>query len=372
MNHLPSTNQPFVPPEKPLEKNIPESSFPDPSLSSTAIETSVESNDVRRNEIQDEVSVTLPTTSQSTPPKVVVKNEEAEKPEKENVLRHHGLASEGMGVSVKTPELEVEPAKSAGMTVSMETKSGGISEHGLQASVAAESEDANTKDIEDEVRVPPVLQEADQLKEDELSDEDESLDLSDLSLPDGNEPYVPSALQTEQRRGSKPEEENVVRKDPEVSAGPSKPAVVPADATKSITEHISEDIHDSAALEDSEGHNDLPVYGEEDKTLPKNTENVSKQPELLDVRSDVDKTKKDTNDSLFKDDKEKAVNELLPKDEEVTAQEKAEEERKPLVSVDGFLALLQAVDADVEVSFSPEALYHSPQCSSDMREEIVR
>ena len=47
-------------------------------------------------------------------------------------------------------------------------------------------------------------------------------------------------------------------------------------------------------------------------------------------------------------------------------------EIKPSVSLDGFLCLLQAVDADVEVSFSPETLYHSPSCSTDMREEIIR
>ncbi|KAJ7357406.1 hypothetical protein OS493_024917 [Desmophyllum pertusum] len=52
--------------------------------------------------------------------------------------------------------------------------------------------------------------------------------------------------------------------------------------------------------------------------------------------------------------------------------QRTEEEKKPSVSVDGFLCLVQAVDVDVEVSFSPETLYHSPHCSSVTREEVIR
>ena len=387
-NHLPPTNQPFVPPEKPLERNIPTSSFPEPSLSSTFVETSMESNDARRNEIQEDVSVSPPSTSQPTPPKPVVKDKEAGKPEKEYVLKHQSLLSEGTEVSVKSRELEVEPGKSPGMTATTTSKSAAVPEGGLRESPLVESEDANLKDMKGKAHAQPVLQGSNELKEDELSDEDESLDLSDLSLPDGNEHYIPSALQKEQKNDSKlTKEENRYDADGdlEVSAGHSKPAVVP-DATKSITEDISEDIPESAALDEIEDHRDLPVYGEGDRTLLSNIENVSKQPEGLHISSDVDEMKKDANEvlhrdvvekdesgALHKDDVEKVTKELLPKDEtEVSAQVKAEEEKEPSVSVDGFLALLQAVDGDVEVSFSPEALYHSPQCSPDMREEIVR
>ncbi|XP_048586478.1 uncharacterized protein LOC5520708 isoform X2 [Nematostella vectensis] len=41
------------------------------------------------------------------------------------------------------------------------------------------------------------------------------------------------------------------------------------------------------------------------------------------------------------------------------------------VSVDEFLVMLSVVDDDIEVSFSPESLYHSPACSTSMKEDII-
>ena len=373
-NHLHPGNQPFVPPEKPLEANIPTSSFPEPSLSSTVLESSEEGNSVRRNDMQDGVSVT-PSTSQSTPPKAVVKDREIGKPEKEYALKPQSLASEGTEMAVKNRELELEPAGSAGITA-ISAKSAGISEDGLRRRLGIEPEEADTRDVKDEVRVQPALQETSELKDAELSDEEESLgDLSDLSLPDGNEHYVPSALQNEYRRDSKHAEEekfNDAREKQEVLSGPSEPAAVP-DTAKSITEDISEDIPESVALDESEDNDEPPVHDERDNAQQNNAETASKPEDVLGDMSGVDKRKMDSNEVLHEEDRGKDSNELLSKDETaIPAQKNEEEQKKPSVSVDGFLALLQVVDADVEVSFSPEALYRSPRCSSDMHEEIVR
>ena len=375
VNHLHPANQPFVPPEKPLETNIPTStSFPEPSLSSTVLESSVEGNSVRRDDRQEGVSV-APSTSQSTPPKALVKDREVGKSKKEYALKPQSLASEGTELAVKNRKLELEPAESAGLTATS-AKSGVISEDELRERLEIEPEEADTKDVRDDVHVQPALQESSELKDAELSDEEESLgDLSDLSLPDGNEHYVPSALQNEYRRNSKHTEEekvNDAREKQEALSGPSEPAVLP-DTAKSITEDISEDIPESVALEESEDNNELPVHDERDNMLLSNAEKASKPEDVLGAMSSVDKTKMDSKEVLLEDEREKDSNELLPKDEtEIPAQKKEEVQRKPSVGVNGFLALLQAVGADVEVSFSPEALYRSPQCSSDMCEEIVR
>lgn len=338
--HLPPetypTNQPFVPPEKPLERSIPMSGFPDPSLSSTVIETSLESNNARNHEIKEDESVTSPATSQATP------NAVTEKPEKKNLLKHQGLPSDDVThtkLSEKAQTFDVEPIK----TVQ-------IPDYGQQKRTEVDSEDVKNEKLKDEVPLTP--QESNKLKELSDEDEEESLDLSDLSLPDGNEKeglsYVPSQL-------SKQEKENITafRRDLEVSAGPSNPVAVP-DATKSVTEDISEDIPESVALEGEEDFNDVPVHDEG------SGEQVADQPKMLDVDNDV------------KDEGEEDVDEVLAEDETGVPAQKTEEEKAPSVSVDGFLCLLQAVDADVEVSFSPEALYHSPRCSPDTREEITR
>ena len=313
------------------------SGFPDPSLPSTVTDTPLESNSVHSRQFKEDDSVTLP-TSQST------SNAAVEKPVKEN-LTHTKL-------SEKARKLDIEPVK----TVE-------IPQYGKQERIEFDPEEVKNEKRKDEV--PVVTQESNELKElsdeEEDEDEDESLDLSDLSLPDGGEKYAPSFIPS-QKKPSHHEKEDVavVRKDSEISSGPSKPVAV-LDATKSVTEEISEDIPESVALEGDETLNDVPAHDERKESLPSSGELVADQPKMLDVDNDVHE----------KDEKEEDLKEVLTKDKAEIPAQKMKEERTPSVSVDGFLCLLQVVDADVEVSFSPEALYHSPRCSSDMREEIV-
>ncbi|KAL9954801.1 hypothetical protein ACROYT_G042380 [Oculina patagonica] len=345
--HLPPetypANQPFAPPEKPLERSIPMSGFPDPSLSSTVIETSLGSNNVGNQDTKEDESVTSPTTSHATP------NAVTEKPEKENLLKHQGLPSDDVThteLSEKARKLDLEPAKSVE-----------IPDYGEKERTEVDLEDVKNEKLKDEVPLAP--QESNKLKElSDDEDEEESLDLSDLSLPDGNEKgglsYIPSQL-------SKQEKENITvfRRDSEVSAGPSNPVAVP-DATKSVTEDISEDIPKSVTLEGDEDFGDVPIRDEGKEILSSSGEQVAEQHKMLDVSNDV------------KDEAEEDIDEVLAEDEAEVSTQKTEKEKAPSVSVDGFLCLLQAVDADVEVSFSPEALYHSPRCSPDTREEITR
>ena len=42
------------------------------------------------------------------------------------------------------------------------------------------------------------------------------------------------------------------------------------------------------------------------------------------------------------------------------------------ISVSGFVTLVKTVDADLEVSFSPETVYRSPRYPPDVREEIIK
>ncbi|KAJ7357458.1 hypothetical protein OS493_024974 [Desmophyllum pertusum] len=165
------TNHAFVPPEKPLERSKPMSSFPDPSLSSTVIETSVESNNVR----QEDDSVISPISSQATP------NVVAEKPGKEYQLKHQGLPSENLTeVSVKAPKHGVDPVKPVKhVEPAKPVEPVGIPQGGQQRRLE-DTKNAELKDV-----VPLMPQESNEFKE--LSDDEESLDLSDLSLPDGNE-----------------------------------------------------------------------------------------------------------------------------------------------------------------------------------------
>lgn len=339
-----STNQPFVPPEKPLERSIPMSGFPDPSLSSTVIETSVDSSNVHHDHgMKEDKSFTTPTTSQATPNAVVVK------PGKENLVKQQSLPSEEITeLSEKARKLGVEPVKSVG-----------IPQDGNQQNTGVDSEDGKDEELKD--KVPLTLQQSNKLEERSDEDDEESLDLSDLSLPDGNKeglPFMPSQKGPMRHEG-KQEEANVFHGESEVSGGTSNPVVVP-DATKSVTEEVSEDIPESVALDGDEDLNDVPVHNEGEETLTSSGKQVAEQAKMFDVSKDV------------KDEREEDINEVLAKDEMETPTQKTEEERTPSLSVDGFLCLLQAVDADVEVSFSPETLYHSPRCSLDMREEIIR
>ena len=337
------SNQPFVPPEKPLERSIPVSDLPDPSFSSAVIETSLESGETHRDHgMKDAKSFTTPTTSEATPIAAVVK------PAKENQVKQQSSPSEEITeLSEKAQKLGAEPVKSVA-----------IPQDGKQQSAGVVTVDGKNEKLKDKVSL--TLKQTNKL-EVEQSDEDdeESLDLSDLSLPDGNKeglPFIPSQVEAV-RHEDKREEATVFRGDSEVSVGTTNPVVVP-DAAKSVTEDISEDIPESVALDDDEDLNDVPVRDEGKEILTNSGGQAAEQPKEGEINKD--------------DEREKDVNEVLAKDEMETPLSKTEEERAPSVSVDGFLCLLQAVDADVEVSFSPETLYHSPRCSSDMREEIIR
>ena len=55
MNQRPLANEPIEPPEKPLERNIPTSSFTELSLSSAVMETSAGSNDVRPEKAHEDM-----------------------------------------------------------------------------------------------------------------------------------------------------------------------------------------------------------------------------------------------------------------------------------------------------------------------------
>ena len=337
------SNQPFVPPEKPLERGIPVSGFPDPSLSSTVIETSLESSKTHHdNGMKEDKSFTTPTTSEAAPNTSVVK------PAKQNLVKQQSLPSEEITeLSEKPQRLGVAPVKS------VEIQQDGLS----QQNTGDDSMNGKNEKLKDKVSM--TLQQANKLEERSDDDDEESLDLSDLSLPDGNKeglPFIPS--QKEPARYEDKQEEAFCE-DLGLSGGTSNPVVVP-DATKSITEDISEDIPESVALDDDKDLDDVPVHDEGEETLTSRGGQAAEQPKEIEISKDV-------NDEMEKD-----INEVLAKDDMETPLLKTEEDRAPSVSVDGFLCLLQAVDADVEVSFSPETLYHSPRCSSDMREEIIR
>ena len=339
-----SINQPFVPPEKPLERSIPTSGFPDPSLSSTFVETSVESrNSHHDHEMKEDKSFTTPTSSEATP------NEALVKPAKEKIVKQQSLPSEEITkLSEEVRTRGVEHLKSVGIT-----------QEGNQKKTGIDLEDG--KDEKPKDKVVLTLQQSNELEEQSDEDDEESLDLSDLSLPDGKKeglPIIPLQKQPV-RHEDKQGEANVFHRDSEVSGGTTNPVVVP-DATKSITEDISEDIPESVALDGDEELNDVPVHDEGEVRFTSSGGQAAEHPKEFEVSKDVN------------DEREEDKNEVQAKDEMETPAQKKEEEKRSPVSVDGFLCLLQAVDADVEVSFSPETLYRSPSCSSDMRDEIIR
>ena len=353
LNKRPLANEPNEPPEKPLERNIPTSSSPGPSLLSTLIETSAESNDVRPKKAHEDMYATRTGQRQSVTREEI---EDKEENSPESVVKGQGLGREKTEV---LRELEAKPEEPTRVKASREAIPEGISEDVSKGSPdVVESDVVIPRESEAEKHAPPILA-ANELEQAEQSDDDESLDLSDLSLPDGNEPYVPSVLQGDRRLSREQAEERLGRKDPDVSAEPSKTNVVP-ETSKSFTEEISEEIVETAPLDDSEGHDDL-VHDEGSKILPKNDAEISfsDSPKVQDVRSDEDGKGKVTSKNVLEPEAEKDERESLLKDGSSRTPQKAAEDKKPSVDVDGFLALLQTVDADVEVSFSPEALYRS-------------
>lgn len=366
LNHRPLANEPIVPPEKPLERKVPMSSFPEPSLSSTLIETSAESNDVRPEKAHEDMYATRTGQRQSVT-REEIKDKEESSPE--SVVKGQSLGREKTEV---LRELEAKPEEPTTVKASRAAIPEGATEDASKKSPErVESDVVITREPEAEKHAPPIL-DANELEQAEQSDDDESLDLSDLSLPDGNEQYVPSVFQGDGRLSREQAEERLDRKDPDVPVEPTKPNIAP-ERSKSFTEEISEEMVEPAPLDDNERHDDL-VHGEGSKLLPKSNAdiNVLESPKGQDVRSDEDEKEKVTSENVLEPEVEKDVRDSSVKDGSGRTLQKTAEDKKPSVDVDGFLALLQTVDSDVEVSFSPEALYRSAQCSSDLRQEITR
>lgn len=333
-------SQSFVTPEKPLERSNPMSSLKNPPLSSPASGTSVvNTNQEHHLETREDDSAISPTSSQATP------NVLTDKPEKESVLKNESLPAEGSADFKTASKPEVEPVK----TVEM-------SNGRPQEEMEVKSVDAK---IEERIaEAPGTPQELHKVRE--QSDDEESLDLSDLSLPDGGDAggisYVPS--QIEHKNVDEPQKDATLSGDLEFSASPSKPAVV-QDNSKSFTEDISEHIPESVPS-DNDSDADIPLHDKVKEKPPSSVEKVTEKSERLHVSDNAEDGEDAGRDEVVGDVKTEVQAEMT------------HVEIKPSVSLDGFLCLLQAVDADVEVSFSPETLYHSPSCSTDMREEIIR
>ncbi|XP_022806429.1 uncharacterized protein LOC111343504 [Stylophora pistillata] len=335
-----TTGQPFVTPEKPLERSNPMTSLKNPPLSSPVSGTSVvNTNQEHHFETREDDTAISPMSSQAT------SNVLTDKPEKESVLKNESLPAEGSADLETASKPKVEPVKA------VEISNGRPQEQ-------KEGKSVDTKIEERIAEAPGTPQELHKVRE--QSDDEESLDLSDLSLPDGGDAggtfYVPS--QIEHKNVNEPNKNATLSGDLEISASVSKPAVIP-DYSKSFTEDISEDIPESVLSENERDAADVPVHEEKEK-LPSTVAKVTEQSGRLDT-SDNTKKGDDTDGDEVVDDVKTEVQ-----------AEMTHEEIKPSVSLDGFLCLLQAVDADVEVSFSPETLYHSPSCSSDMRAEITK
>ena len=111
---------------------------------------------------------------------------------------------------------------------------------------------------------------------------------------------------------------------------------------------------------DNDSDADIPLHDKVKEKPPSSVEKVTEKSERLHVSDNAEDGEDAGRDEVVGDVKTEVQAEMT------------HVEIKPSVSLDGFLCLLQAVDADVEVSFSPETLYHSPSCSTDMREEIIR
>lgn len=368
-NHLASVHQPLIPPEKPLEDNVPSPILPQPSQSSTLIKSAEERNDNHTKEIQQEGSVTLSTTSG---PKETVQGRKTEEMEAID-----GSIDGSMRRGPEGERSEVLASGSQGMedAEKLERSSTEASKATMDASLP-ESLGKECKDtVVEEKHSLPELQESKQVKGAESSDDDESLTLSDISLPDGNEHYVPSALQKAEGPDYSDTQEFVkindaAREEEANFEEVSKPAI-DLNAQKSISEDISEDIPESIVSEISTKGSHFQL--QEDVTPPGEPGDSSEQAKIVTDKNAQNEKKVDSDDVLLKDDSNQDAGGFLAnKDTEKPVQMKTDEPKKPTITEDGFMAILQAVDADVEVSFSPEALYRSPQCSSDMRDEIIR
>ena len=176
-------------------------------------------------------------------------------------------------------------------------------------------------------------------------DGEETSNLSHVTLPDGGGSRDQPALQKEESFAINfKEEAEACEEQRNVGDRQEKPEADPA-AVKSFTEEQSHELEETGSdlalrIKDqsvsSDGRASLKAAGKDgardDSKLHANTDEIDRR----------------------------------------TPEENIGERKNQPVSVDGFLSLLYAVDADVEVTFSPETLYRSPECSVDMKEEIIK
>ena len=355
-NDLTSVNQPSVPSEKPLEGRVPSTTFLEPSLSSTPMDSTEGGKDFHRIETIEDRSTTL---SAASHPRKTMQDRETEKTgtDDASIRPSPQVVVEGSGISDRSraEQLEMSSAESFKLSKDVSPESLGV-----------------TKEVKKHSLLE--LQDSNEVKGGAVSDqEEESLVLSDVSLPDSNaEQYVPSVLQRANRRDSGDSAKTIdlaAEEEPNLKEV-SKPAIDP-DIGVSVTEDISEDIPESVASE-TNVEDDMLLL-QEPVLQPGKLVSASDENNMA-INEGVEKEEKMVSGKVLQRNEVAEVeHNLSPKqDTEELELKKTDDRKTHLVSTDGFLAMLQAVDADVEVSFSPEALYRSPQCSSDLRHEIVR
>lgn len=355
-NDLTSVNQSSVPSEKPLEGSVPSTTFLEPSPSSTFMESTGRGKDFHRIETIEDRSTTL---SAASHPRKTMQDREPEKTgtDDASIRPSPQVVVEGSGISDRSraEQLEMSSAESFKLSKDVSPESLGV-----------------TKEVKKHSNLE--LQDSNEVKGGAVSDqEEESLVLSDVSLPDSNaEQYVPSVLQRANRRDSGDSAKTIdlaAEEEPNLKEV-SKPAIDP-DIGVSVTEDISEDIPESVASE-TNVEDDMLLL-QETASQPGKLISASDENNMA-INEGVEKEEKMVSGKVLQRNEVAEVeHNLSPKQETEELELKKTDDRKThLVSTDGFLAMLQAVDADVEVSFSPEALYRSPQCSSDLRHEIVR
>lgn len=359
-NDLTSVNQPSVPSEKPLEGSVPSTTFLEPLPSSTLMESTEGGNDFHRNETIEDRSTTL---SAASYPRKTMQDREPEKTGTDDASRRPSpqVLVEGPGISDRSRE---------GATEAEHLEIGSAESFKLAKDVSPESLGVTKEEKKHSL---PELQDSNEVKGGAVNDKEESLVLSDVSLPDGNdEQYVPSVLPRANRRDSGDSAKTSdLAAEEEPNLKEVSKSVIDPNIEVSVTEDISEDIQQSVASETN-------IEG--DKLLSQET--VSQAGKLtgasdennMPINEGAEKGEKTVSSKVLQRNEVAEVehNLSLKQDTEELELKKTDDRKTPLVSTDGFLAMLQAVDADVEVSFSPEALYRSPQCSSDMRHEIVR
>ena len=184
---------------------------------------------------------------------------------------------------------------------------------------------------------------------------------SDINLPDGENKRQASVTLARPNLPDKKADET------ELSAEKSghrdsvgDKAETVADVGKVSAEEITEDI--AASIEDGEAANDLEELLAEGFSVQRKEETPSCSEERAPKMS-TPSTRQSTNE---KEQGSEAVS------EEVEDHKESRQSPALSVSVEGFITLLRTVDADVEVSFSPEALYRSAHCTSDIKKDIIK